>query len=525
MTPQKSLDLVGNFQEHPFAELLVEITQARISGSLRLTNKNQKSIIYFNAGQVVYGVSNLGAHRLFNIILRNKKLDKAALTQFPNFANDIELAASLQAKQLISREDLNSMTIEQIESIIVDALTWENGDWVFSPLARLRSDLIYYTDVHKVLIDYARCLPLQSLFNRFKSVQESFLLAQKGNAHLSLLAHESYVLERFSEKAMKIEELRELSSLPEQGLLQALYVLWLGGLVVRLNWNAAFSLGKITEIQTARISLVKNAQTVNVSVADEKTETQSAEPEIIVPEPEKEKTKLPEIKITLVEYLTRAEKAETHYDVLGISEKAQITEIKNAYFGLAKLFHPDRYHRESETVLRKIQVAFTGIAQAYETLKNEDSRNAYDYKIRKELDAREARRAAGQPDQQNEKRDIQAEQGLESFEQGLLMLNEEEYSLAATYLARAVHYSPQNALYHAYYGHALSADGNQNHKAESELVAASKLDPKNPKIRLMLVEFYIEMKMNKRAEGELKRFLEIAPDNKDALKLLAGLQV
>jgi predicted Zn-dependent protease len=182
------------------------------------------------------------------------------------------------------------------------------------------------------------------------------------------------------------------------------------------------------------------------------------------------------------------------------------------------LFHPDRYHRESADQLRRIEVAFTGLAQAYETLKTPDSREAYNYKIRKELEAREKRVAAGIEDDGG-----QSEQALESFEQGLRYLNEEEFGAAAAYLARAVHYNPNNALYRAYFGKALSADDKQLHKAESEMQAAAKLEPQNAKIRLMLAQFFIDRNMKKRAEGELTRFLEMAPDNREARTLLDGL--
>ena len=55
--------------------------------------------------------------------------------------------------------------------------------------------------------------------------------------------------------------------------------------------------------------------------------------------------------------------------------------------------------------------------------------------------------------------------------------------------------------------------------------SAVRLDPKNAKIRIMLAEFFIDMNMIKRAEGELKRFLEIAPDNKEAVNLLNSIRL
>src|SRR5687768_15767079 len=259
MTPQNTLDLKGNFQTHPFAELLVEIIHAKLSGSLRLTHKSHKAIIYFRGGSVVYAVSNGRAQRLFSVLLDRKKIDQKTLARFPNLANDIELATALEEKRIFTREEISDFVRIQIESIIIDALTWPHGDWLFSPLTRLREDLIYDTDVFRVLIEYGRCLPSQTVYQRFRSVQEVFFQAPKPATSAVLQPHESYALDQFRDRQLTIEELRPLCSLPESAMLQALYVLWLGGLLVRRDWNAAFSATKIGEILTAKVSLVREA--------------------------------------------------------------------------------------------------------------------------------------------------------------------------------------------------------------------------------------------------------------------------
>ena len=87
-----------------------------------------------------------------------------------------------------------------------------------------------------------------------------------------------------------------------------------------------------------------------------------------------------------------------------------------------------------------------------------------------------------------------------------------------------VHFNPKNARYHAYYGKALSADEKQKHKAESELQAALKIDPNNPTFRILLAEFFIQFNLLKRAEGELKRLLDLFPSNREARDLLDSLQ-
>lgn len=99
MTSRNNLDLKGDIQKHPFAELLVEIIHAKLSGSLRLSLANQKSIIYFRSGAVVYAVSNSREHRLFSVLLRRKKIDQKGLAGLPNLANDLELAVALEEKR------------------------------------------------------------------------------------------------------------------------------------------------------------------------------------------------------------------------------------------------------------------------------------------------------------------------------------------------------------------------------------------------------------------------------------------
>ena len=382
-------------------------------------------------------------------------------------------------------------------------------------LGKIAVHVNYRIEIFKLLLDYARCVPGETVMNRFKSVQEKFVRQIDIVGDLVLQPQEACVLEAFGNTPLQFDQLRSSLKMPESGLAQALYALWLGGVLVRTGWNKAFTEAKIADIKTANFSKIKDATAMatvetppklDVSLPVSAEETDSFKP--IIPA------------ITLKEWLERADLARTHYDTLGIAENASADEIKNAYFGMAKLFHPDRYHREEGTQLRRIQVAFTGLAHAYETLKTPESREAYNYKIRKELEAREKRVAEGIADADG----MQAEQALESFEQGLRYLNDDEHSAAAAYLARAVHYNPQNALYRAYLGKALSVDENQLHKAESEMQAAAKLEPQNAKIRLMLAQFFIDRKLKKRAEGELTRFLEIAPDSKEARALLDGLQ-
>ncbi|XWS19466.1 hypothetical protein CRYUN_Cryun31cG0018500 [Craigia yunnanensis] len=63
------------------------------------------------------------------------------------------------------------------------------------------------------------------------------------------------------------------------------------------------------------------------------------------------------------------------YDLLGVSQNANASEIKKAYYKLSLKYHPDK---NPDPESRKV---FVKIANAYEILKDEATREQYDYAI------------------------------------------------------------------------------------------------------------------------------------------------
>ncbi|KAL3537347.1 hypothetical protein ACH5RR_000713 [Cinchona calisaya] len=62
-----------------------------------------------------------------------------------------------------------------------------------------------------------------------------------------------------------------------------------------------------------------------------------------------------------------------YYDVLGVSKNATASEIKKAYYGLAKNLHPDTNKDDPEAAAK-----FQEVQQAYEVLKDDKTRMEYD---------------------------------------------------------------------------------------------------------------------------------------------------
>lgn len=513
-----NLEIHGVLPVNPFTELLAESAANELNGSFRLAHEAQKIIVYLRKGAVVFAVSNLRQHRLFEQLLQAGKIRKETLAQFPNFMNDLEFSQSLNEKSVLSKQETDGVFARQIESILKNVFEWKTGEWNFSALARIRESIAFAPDTRKILLEDARTRSADYVAARFRSFEEVFEV-NPAIPQLNLLPQEGFIYSRFENQPLSIHDLQILSGLPGSEVLKSLYALWLGGFITRRRWNSAFTESQIYAIKSARLTLKKDELTI-----EEKTEIKprlQAAPETTIETP---KVETPpenvENPLSIEEYLQRVESSENYYEMLDLAFDAPLQSIKSTYFALAKNFHPDKYHQESDAALQqRIQHAFTELAKAYDTLKQTETRQVYDFKLRKFIETGTS--AKKEPEYKNLNNE---EKAKEDFEQGFSLLMNENFVEALPYLTRAVQLEPRSARYHAYFGKALSADEKQRFKADAEFQTAVRMEPNNATFRLLLAEFYVQYNLLKRAEGELQRLLAIAPNNKEAQILLDTLK-
>jgi tetratricopeptide (TPR) repeat protein len=72
-----------------------------------------------------------------------------------------------------------------------------------------------------------------------------------------------------------------------------------------------------------------------------------------------------------------------YYEVLGVAYEADKKEVRAAYFALSKIFHPDTMFRKNLGSFKaKMEVTFTMLSEAYETLSKKKARDEYDAYLR-----------------------------------------------------------------------------------------------------------------------------------------------
>lgn len=507
MSSASNLETNGKLSEFPLAELLTEAAFFHLSGSFRLSREAHKIAVYLEKGATVYAASNLRQHRLSEIALASGFISADELSQFRSTNNDIELGEKLVAAGKLMHAGLRELQSRQAAEILRFALSWFTGEWVFTPLVRVREDLRVHPNLPPLLAEAARLTPDELVFNKFRSAAESFAVQSAFPADVDLHPQEAFLLSRF-EQVLTFEELQTVSGLPGTILPRSVYVLWLGGFLNRYNWVGAFTEAKLAQIQAAKIAPVSRAAAES---AEAPTEEISAQP--IAEEAKKiESIQPPETseakeKRELEEYLKRTAKAQNYYQVLGIDQKVEESEIKRAYFAVAKQFHPDKFHNDESALRSKLQESFTRVSQAYDALKDKKSRELYDFKIRKS-NAADAAKAA-------------TPEGC--FEAGKKAFDDGNYLEAIRQFTRAIQLDPKVAGYHAAYARSLVAVPKYRHQAESEFMTALKIEPNNTEYRLYLAEFYLEQRLNKRAEGEVRRVLMLEPNNQKAKRILDNL--
>jgi curved DNA-binding protein CbpA len=533
--------MAGQLKIHPLTELIREISAAALSGALRLTRERARAVLYFNQGEVIYAVSNLRAYRLVESARRWNVLSAQQLADVQADASDLELGSTLVESGALSREMLNALLERLVSELLCHTLLWTDGDWEFDPRVRVAGDVHLSIKTRKLLVESARRLPVEFVSSRFSDRDEKLSPETDTPTDLDLLPAEAFVLTRV-DAPLSINELLAVGGLPEAEALHIAYTLALGGFLRRERWPQALSAEEIAKARAVKIAAEVKQAAPPVAAAPKSEATKSAQAgKVSTP------SEVPYDEQSEIDALFAKTRPTTdHYQMLGVRRSASATDIKRAYYALAKRFHPDRFRKGADAEqLARIESAFARIAQAYDTLKDKTSRAGYDSKLLKqEATARssmatsaskQAGNNSGQsvprasdaqvsPPADNQQAGSNAYQAEELFQKGLSALQQGNNAYAISALGEAARLAPGESRYRAHFGQALANDERLRHSAEAELMAALALDARNASYRVMLAEFYSKIGLLKRAQSELARVLAAEPQNEAARRLLAKLK-
>jgi DnaJ-domain-containing protein 1 len=209
----------------------------------------------------------------------------------------------------------------------------------------------------------------------------------------------------------------------------------------------------------------------------------------------------------------------THFQVLGVPRDATEAQVREAYFRLAKRFHPDVHHDAALSDLRdKLEEVFTRLGEAYEVLCSPRMRASYE----RELAPREGAEARANvtADPQGE-----AEQAAEAIRKGSESLAQERFweaiRLFEAAIPRAEGASKQQAR--VLLARAYAKNPGWVKQGEELLLAVLREEPDHRDALLQLGKIYRGQGLRSRALSTLRRVLDLDPAHEEALSLIAEL--
>lgn len=502
----------GKLSDQPLAELIREIASKNLSGTLRIEHDRAQAAVYFEEGQAVFAASNVRTLRLREYLTKRKLIAEHELASLQNAQSDLSLANALRTRGILREEDINSVLATLVNDILRVALLWTEGNWDFNERARLGDPVRVKINTSNLLREAAHRLPLKFVSLRFRNPGETFLRVADVSSPSSFLPSESFMLSRL-DTPTKVEVLVALSGLRELDAYRILYGLTLSGFVTREHWQNAF--------RTETAAPDKTRVAAGASPATSAT----------VPEPAGNRWDSVVEENNLQPFFDRLSHATNYYQVLDLPLTAGAAEIKDAYYALARRYHPDRFHGKSGTQIHsQLGSAFARITQAYETLMDPKARSTYDGSLRRSKAFQDSapkttqRSSVPVEDHDFDSGSPEAAHPEQSFSEGVGALKEGRINAAVAHLSTASRLAPREAKYRAYYGRALAAREKTRRLAENEFQAAVALDPDNASYRVMLAELYLELKFQRRAQTELDRALALDPNNANAQSLLRNIR-
>jgi DnaJ-class molecular chaperone len=202
-----------------------------------------------------------------------------------------------------------------------------------------------------------------------------------------------------------------------------------------------------------------------------------------------------------------------YFEILGVGRNATADDVKKAYFALARDYHPDRHYNSSSAEIKNLaSEIYNLITQAYETLVNEQEREAY----LKEMSTGAKR------DVSDEVSRILAAEG--QFQQGEMFLRKRQFAKAAECFNEAINLYPEEGEFYAYYGWSMfqanPSDEVAARQAHNAISTAVSLNPKIDKAYLFLGYIYKAQGNLDMAEQQFEKAIQCNPDSTEALREL-----
>jgi tetratricopeptide (TPR) repeat protein len=566
--------MTGELAEGAIPGLLQEIYVGRRSGTLNLVRGEERQSLRFQGGHIVNAHTNVVQERLGEVLVRRGLLSEQDLARATEIVvtQGRRLGEVLVELGLLTASGLEDAVALHVHQMLASVFTWKEGSYTFedepaqaSPAEELTlklstGDLILEAVqavgdpdvVRYALGDLDRVLALSN---------DPLLRFQK----LTLSPADGFVLSRVDGTA-SAREIIQMIPLPLEDTQRSLLGLLSTGAIEyvpgsRRAPDAAAPVSAESGPRPAAAAERYNApperdqeplvEPVEEPVVPTAPSAPAAEPGPgeAPPAPAAEAAPAPaedgEAGARRREIMEAWEglKTRTHFEVLGLARAATESDVKEAYFRLARRFHPDVHHGASLGDMRdKLEAVFIRLGEAYDVLRDRDKRGDYESRLGRPRPglqrAGETGSSAAGPDERPEPeapRDPETDAKLAevSIRKAIRLFEKAEgesadkkpklYSDAIQLLEGALPFATGRLRIRGGVTLARCYLKNPNwaRRAEELLLGLVKEDPKAADPLALLAGIYRDNGLRVRALSTFRRVLELQPDHEEAARYVA----
>ncbi len=210
---------------------------------------------------------------------------------------------------------------------------------------------------------------------------------------------------------------------------------------------------------------------------------------------------------TLLKKTRERIKDQHHYDVLEIKRDATADQVRDAYFRLAKIYHPDRCAALGLSDMNAVaEEIFRRINEAHTVLTDEAQRKAYDEELE------------GAPSRKEAQNALEAEF---TFQKGVIFFRKKNFAEAVKCFEESWRLNDKEGEHLAWLAWTIFSDPKSNRqavlpKAKERLLQSIKISPQNPVCHYYLGEVYLALGDEKRARTCFQKTVEIQEGHVEA---------
>jgi tetratricopeptide (TPR) repeat protein len=566
----------GDLAEGVVPDLLHEIYVGRRSGTLTLVRRDERQSLRFRRGHIVNAHTNVVEERLGEMLVRRGVLSEADLARATEIVGRERrrLGEVLVELSLIDANGLEDAIALHVHEMLAKVFLWRDGSFAFDeePEAEAGREFTLKLSTGELILEAVQAVhdpdvvrfSLGDMERVLTLSSDPLLRFQK----LTLSPEDGFVLSRV-DGLTNAREIVQMIPLPAErtqrsllGLLSTGVVEFLGVRPARKSAPPAPSRQPRESRPTAsgapeppaptraplppRAAPAASAPHPRVPEPPPPTRaplpprTAAAAPAASAPPPQPPTAPRPDPEDKAAE--RRREileawsglKTRTHFEVLGLSRSVGEGEVKDAYFRLAKRFHPDVHHGASLGDLRdELEAVFIRLGEAYDVLRDPRKRADYEERLGRSRPkpAASGGEAAGgpaggpepaPPEPPPDPEEI-ARRAEDAVRQAARLFEQEKYWDVIQLLEPAVEVVEGKSRLRARVLLARCYIRNPKwaKSAEATLLAATREEPRAVDPWALLGSIYAEKGLRTRATAMYRKVLELKADHEEAAQYLA----